>query len=544
MKAEVQLRRPVSSRFVQCSFSSQLPGRFRRALQLAVGLAFSAGSVALLHVAVLAQLGVAAPKPSLRLRAQDMGPGGRAALRALLPDAAHANAQAPLATLSSEAEDEGERQDLSLCTLEELFPSLSAESRAELSNRGIIIPSAIQEAAAASLVAGRSAVLHSETGSGKTLAFLLPALVRLQQARDEAMALVIAPTRELAVQIWAEAERHLSGNTALITLASRASPENIGRAKILVVTPKDFLEFCDEHDAKEIAYLLARVEVCILDEFDELIPKNKWSGKRRFKFQDEERWPAEGLLNGLIRNNDSPSLQVIAVSATAYKASRYKLNKMLFKDTLDRFKNHLPVIEPVVHEDDSEDEPADDEPVLDGSGEDAKKQLHTAAAKYPSLPPGIQHLVWKVPPTGDNARNLAGALGAVRPHSAVVFLCPNAGESVQRVVEELFQAGWTGALALSKQMFPDSRHGGGHNPRRRSSVGGESRGWRSMDRLEQMRDIMRLGYDIDYHEAPIVVTSEESVRGLDLPAVEVLSFRSPACASSTVNTKNHDEKRY
>ena len=56
------------------------------------------------------------------------------------------------------------------------------------------------------IMSGRDIVIHSETGSGKTLTYVLPLLKLLQQipvstAQTGPVALIIAPTRELADQI-------------------------------------------------------------------------------------------------------------------------------------------------------------------------------------------------------------------------------------------------------------------------------------------------------------------------------------------------------
>ncbi|CAH8244548.1 DEAD/DEAH box helicase [Paenibacillus melissococcoides] len=56
-------------------------------------------------------------------------------------------------------------------------------------------------------LAGRDAVLQAQTGTGKTLAFLLPILQRIDPEQPQAQALIVAPTRELALQITAEAKK-------------------------------------------------------------------------------------------------------------------------------------------------------------------------------------------------------------------------------------------------------------------------------------------------------------------------------------------------
>lgn len=64
----------------------------------------------------------------------------------------------------------------------------------------------VQARAIPHLLAGRNMMIQARTGSGKTGAFLLPMLERLDPKRNECQALILVPTRELARQVWQEAE--------------------------------------------------------------------------------------------------------------------------------------------------------------------------------------------------------------------------------------------------------------------------------------------------------------------------------------------------
>ena len=74
---------------------------------------------------------------------------------------------------------------------------------------GYEAPSPIQAATIPPLLAGNDVVGLAQTGTGKTAAFALPILSRLDLAQKQPQALVLAPTRELAVQV-AEAFEKLS----------------------------------------------------------------------------------------------------------------------------------------------------------------------------------------------------------------------------------------------------------------------------------------------------------------------------------------------
>lgn len=76
----------------------------------------------------------------------------------------------------------------------------------------------VQARAIPYLLARRNMMVQARTGSGKTGAFLLPMLQRLQPDRAECQALILVPTRELAKQVYEEAER-LFGPKGLRTVA-------------------------------------------------------------------------------------------------------------------------------------------------------------------------------------------------------------------------------------------------------------------------------------------------------------------------------------
>ncbi len=71
-----------------------------------------------------------------------------------------------------------------------------------LTARALDVPLPVQEGALPVLLAGKSAMLVSRTGSGKTLAYLLPILARINPDAMQVQAMVLAPTHELAMQIY------------------------------------------------------------------------------------------------------------------------------------------------------------------------------------------------------------------------------------------------------------------------------------------------------------------------------------------------------
>src|SRR5689334_25374190 len=84
---------------------------------------------------------------------------------------------------------------------------LRETTRAALARMGYSEPSPIQAALIAPALAGRDCLGNAPTGTGKTAAFLVPILERLDEQRRQPQALVLAPTRELVIQICREFEK-------------------------------------------------------------------------------------------------------------------------------------------------------------------------------------------------------------------------------------------------------------------------------------------------------------------------------------------------
>jgi superfamily II DNA/RNA helicase len=81
------------------------------------------------------------------------------------------------------------------------------EIRRALADAGYETPTPIQEKAIPILREGRDLIGIAETGTGKTLAFLLPFLQSWERRGDDPEAVVVCPTRELAIQVAGEAEK-------------------------------------------------------------------------------------------------------------------------------------------------------------------------------------------------------------------------------------------------------------------------------------------------------------------------------------------------
>ncbi len=160
------------------------------------------------------------------------------------------------------------RNPLEDTTLEALPETLrSAAARAGWAS---LVP--VQARAIPYMLAARNMMIQARTGSGKTGAFLLPMLARLDPSKSFCQALILVPTRELARQVWLEAER-LIGDAGLRTVAvyggvgygSQIDALKNG-AQIVVGTPGRILD----HLLKR-TLSLDHLKMLIFDEADRML---------------------------------------------------------------------------------------------------------------------------------------------------------------------------------------------------------------------------------------------------------------------------------
>jgi len=152
--------------------------------------------------------------------------------------------------------------------------ALAPELRHALSGLGYEEPTPIQQAAIPPLLAGRDLVGQAATGTGKTAAFALPVLQRVlrEGERAEPLALVLVPTRELAVQVSEAMHRYGHDIGARVLPIYGGQP--IGRqlraldrgADVVVATPGRALD----HIARGTLDL-SGLGIVVLDEADEML---------------------------------------------------------------------------------------------------------------------------------------------------------------------------------------------------------------------------------------------------------------------------------
>jgi len=141
---------------------------------------------------------------------------------------------------------------------------------AALAALGIADPVQVQAEAIPALMQGRDVVIEAPTGSGKTLAFLIPMIERLPRRGAGPKALIVTPTRELALQV----EKVL--RSLRCDLRSTVLYGGVGYATqrlalksgvdVVVGTPGRILDLVGQGKVS-----LSRVEYLVLDEADEML---------------------------------------------------------------------------------------------------------------------------------------------------------------------------------------------------------------------------------------------------------------------------------
>ncbi|HWU23066.1 MAG TPA: DEAD/DEAH box helicase, partial [Nocardioides sp.] len=150
---------------------------------------------------------------------------------------------------------------------------LGADVLKALKAVGYESPSAIQAETIPHLLAGRDVVGLAQTGTGKTAAFALPILDRLDLSQKTPQALVLAPTRELALQVCEAFEKyaaHSRGVKMLPVYGGQAYGVQLSALRrgvhIVVGTPGRIMDHLEKGtlDLTELRFL-------VLDEADEML---------------------------------------------------------------------------------------------------------------------------------------------------------------------------------------------------------------------------------------------------------------------------------
>jgi ATP-dependent RNA helicase RhlE len=195
-----------------------------------------------------------------------------------------------------------------------------------IAEKGYTTPTPIQIEAIPAILAGREVLAAAQTGTGKTAGFILPLLQRLAGGpavkNNHIRALVLAPTRELAVQVAENITaygRHLPLKTGVVYGGVKINPQMMklrSGVDLLVATPGRLLDLYSQNAVK-----FAQVETLVLDEADRmlamgflgdiskilaLLPKRRQNLLFSATFSDEIRKLADKLLSHPLQIEVSP----------------------------------------------------------------------------------------------------------------------------------------------------------------------------------------------------------------------------------------------
>ncbi len=148
--------------------------------------------------------------------------------------------------------------------------SLSKSTLALLGKHGIVAPTPVQEKLVPLIMAGRDVIAQSETGSGKTLSYALPLLDRMERT-DGLTALILAPTRELALQISQEFVKFSHGKRLGITpvyggVSLNEQIRKLRQTNIVVGTPGRLIDLLQRGELH-----LDTIRHLVFDEADRML---------------------------------------------------------------------------------------------------------------------------------------------------------------------------------------------------------------------------------------------------------------------------------
>ena len=233
---------------------------------------------------------------------------------------------------------------------------LSAPILDALVEQGYETPTPIQVQAIPAILQGKDVMGAAQTGTGKTAGFTLPILERLSKGRpaqaNQARALVLTPTRELAAQVADSVSiyaRYLPLRSAAVFGGVKINPQMIKLRKgvdVLVATPGRLLDLYNQN-AVRFKYL----EVLVLDEADRmldmgfihdirkilnLLPKYRQNLMFSATFSKQIRNLANGLVNDPVEISVSPrNTAVESVEQWIYPVDKKQKAALLTQLILD-----------------------------------------------------------------------------------------------------------------------------------------------------------------------------------------------------------------
>ncbi|XP_037352342.1 probable ATP-dependent RNA helicase DDX59 [Talpa occidentalis] len=182
-----------------------------------------------------------------------------------------------------------------------------------LKKSGYEVPTPIQMQMIPVGLLGRDILASADTGSGKTAAFLLPVTIRALLENKTPCALILTPTRELAIQIERQAKELMSGLPRMKTVllvGGLPLPPQLHRlrqyVKVIIATPGRILDILKQNSVE-----LCNIKIVVVDEADTML---------KMGFQQQ-------VLD--ILENVPSDCQTILVSATIPSSMEQLANRLL-----------------------------------------------------------------------------------------------------------------------------------------------------------------------------------------------------------------------
>ncbi|SNS97557.1 Superfamily II DNA and RNA helicase [Anaerovirgula multivorans] len=141
-----------------------------------------------------------------------------------------------------------------------------------LETEGIKNPTEIQADSIPHILEGKDVVGKAKTGTGKTLAYLIPMIEKIHPEKKELQMLVLAPSRELSLQIYREAE-HVIKNTNITAIPlvegmdiNRQLDKLKNKPQLIIATPGRLIHIIGLKKIK-----MHGVKMIVLDEVDQML---------------------------------------------------------------------------------------------------------------------------------------------------------------------------------------------------------------------------------------------------------------------------------
>lgn len=141
-----------------------------------------------------------------------------------------------------------------------------------LQNEGIMTPTTVQHQSIPLALNGSDLIAQAQTGTGKTLAFALPIIQQIRTDKEHTQALILTPTRELAIQITSELKKYAAAHDVTVLAAYGGQDVEAQIRKlynmphIIVATPGRLIDHMQRATVN-----LGKLSMLVLDEADQML---------------------------------------------------------------------------------------------------------------------------------------------------------------------------------------------------------------------------------------------------------------------------------